>query len=226
MEAFEKERLKNFDGKEGRAPYVAVDGKVYDLSFSELWKGGEHMGQHAAGQEMSEAIKGAPHGREVLERVKQVGILKTDDEPAAKAPPAWALLLLKLHPHPICVHFPQALLFFAPLFLVLFYVVENPHLERTAYYLIIAGWITSIPAIKTGIFHWIYKHGKSGKGIYKFKLVLSILLFLFGGVVIYVHSAKGVLAAQPLDMPLMALYLLLLPMILALGHAGGKIAFG
>jgi predicted heme/steroid binding protein/uncharacterized membrane protein len=226
MEEFEEKRLKEFDGKEDRAPYVAIDGKVFDLSSSDLWKNGIHMGQHNAGQDLSSAIAGAPHGKEVLERVVQVGVMKPLSTKATQPPPGWAVRFLKLHPHPISVHFPQALLTFAPLFLILFYLFENPHFERAGYYLLIAGWITSFPAFMTGILHWVYKHGKSKKGLYVFKLSMSVFLLIYGAIVIYIHSTQGVLASEPVQVPVLVLYLFLLPIIMSIGHAGGKIVFG
>ena len=42
MKEFDPESLEEFDGQKGRPCYVAVHGKVYDLSDSGLWKGGGH----------------------------------------------------------------------------------------------------------------------------------------------------------------------------------------
>lgn len=233
MEKFAREDLQHFDGKGGRSAYVAIDGKVYDLSLSGFWQGGEHMGRHDAGCDLTEALAGAPHGREVLERVAQIGVVKEDagvseDAPSAtkQPPPAWALKLLRMHPHPISVHFPQALFTLAPVFLVLFYVFKNPDFERTCFFLAIAGWITAFPAFATGLFHWIFKHGKSTKGLYVFKLAMSAVLIVYGAVVIYLHATRGVLAPEPVDVLMLVLYVLVLPAIVAIGHAGGKIVFG
>lgn len=226
MEEIDQQQIERFDGKDGRSGYAAIDGKVYDLSSSSLWKNGEHMGRHKAGRDLSVSLGNAPHGKEVLERFDQIGVLKADSASTRKPPPRWAAALLKMHPHPISVHFPQALLTMAPLFLVLFYIFRNPHFERTCYYLMIAGWIGAIPAVKTGIFHWVYKHGKSTKRVYLFKLYLSIVLLIYGAAVIYLHSAKGVLPPEPIDLSMLILYLLILPPVAAIGHAGGKIVFG
>jgi predicted heme/steroid binding protein/uncharacterized membrane protein len=226
MNEFSSTDLGKNDGKDGRPNFVAFEGQVYDVSSSDLWKGGTHMGQHEAGKDLTQAMAGAPHGAEMLERVKEVGVLKEEEQTKVKPPPGWAVKLLRMHPHPITVHFPQALFTFAPIFLVLFYLFKNPHFERTCFYVMIAGWITSIPAFKTGILHWVYKHGKSTKGLYTFKLGMSIVLLIYGAVVIYVHYARGVLAPEPVDVLMLVLYLLLLPMIVSIGHAGGKIVFG
>ena len=67
--------LEGYDGKNGKPAYVAYQGKVYDLSQSSLWSGGEHMGMHQAGKDITEELELAPHGEEILERVKLVGKL-------------------------------------------------------------------------------------------------------------------------------------------------------
>lgn len=69
---FGAESLAPFDGQEGRPAYVALKGKVYDVSGLKLWKGGLHM-KHRSGTDLSEAILRAPHGEEKLEAVKAVG---------------------------------------------------------------------------------------------------------------------------------------------------------
>ena len=135
-------------------------------------------------------------------------------------------LLLKQHPHPITVHFPQALLTLAPLFLILFYVTGNAHFERTCYYLGIAGLLTAVPAILSGFFHWMYKYAASTKGIYIFKMTVSLLLFVYTAVIVYIHTVRGVLPPEPVDILMLILYLLLLPLTVATGHTGGKIVFG
>ena len=55
------------DGMEGRPAWVRVDEVLYDLSGSERWKEGSHFGRHQAGEDMTSALKDAPHGIEKLE---------------------------------------------------------------------------------------------------------------------------------------------------------------
>ncbi len=226
MKDFDPKRLEEFNGKEGHSCYVSVEGKVYDISESELWKDGKHIECHAAGRELAESLENAPHGKEVLDKFQQVGILKTTSDTKAKQPPAWAALLLKQHPHPITVHFPQALLSLAPLFLILFYITGNGHFERTCYYLGIAGLLTSFPAVLTGFFHWNFKYGASKKGIYVLKMTMSLLLFFYTAVVVSIHTVRGILLPEPIDILMLILYLMLVPLAVATGHTGGKIVFG
>jgi predicted heme/steroid binding protein len=55
------------DGLEGRPTWVKVEDRLYDLTASRLWKDGSHFRRHQAGQDQTEALNGAPHGREKLE---------------------------------------------------------------------------------------------------------------------------------------------------------------
>ena len=72
---FTLEELKQYDGRDGRPAYVACKGKVYDVTDSFLWTGGDHQGQHEAGKDITNEILSAPHGEEVFDKVKLVGVL-------------------------------------------------------------------------------------------------------------------------------------------------------
>jgi len=63
-EQLDAAELAQFDGKEGRKAYFACEGRVYDASASRLWSNGAHMGRHHAGEDLTEALKLAPHGVE------------------------------------------------------------------------------------------------------------------------------------------------------------------
>ncbi len=62
--------------EKSKASYT-YKGKVYDVTDSEQWSNGEHYNMHFAGADLTEALTEAPHGDEVFERCKVVGILKT-----------------------------------------------------------------------------------------------------------------------------------------------------
>jgi predicted heme/steroid binding protein len=72
---FTLEQLAKFDGRNGNPAYVAFKGKVYDVSDSSFWLGGDHLGAHQAGKDLTTEIDLAPHGPENLDRVKLVGEL-------------------------------------------------------------------------------------------------------------------------------------------------------
>jgi len=72
---FTREELAKFDGRNGRPAYIANNGKVYDVSGSSFWLGGDHLGAHQAGKDLTAELAMAPHGPENVDRVKLVGKL-------------------------------------------------------------------------------------------------------------------------------------------------------
>ncbi len=71
---FTLDELRQFDGKNGRPAYVGYKGKVYDVTDSDQWIDGDHMG-HVAGQDLTEEMDIAPHADDVMEKMKTVGVL-------------------------------------------------------------------------------------------------------------------------------------------------------
>jgi predicted heme/steroid binding protein len=69
------EQLSHFDGKEGRPSYIAYKGIVYNVSQGRLWKNGSHVMKHAAGNDLTDILKTAPHGEEKILAMPQVGTL-------------------------------------------------------------------------------------------------------------------------------------------------------
>jgi predicted heme/steroid binding protein len=74
---FTLEELAKFDGKEGRSAYVAYNGKVYDVTGANLWFEGNHLGEHEAGRDLTEALDTSSHGNRVIESMKLIGELTT-----------------------------------------------------------------------------------------------------------------------------------------------------
>jgi len=73
---FTLDQLKQFDGKAGKPTYGCHRRKVYDVSHSDLWSGGDHQGIHSAGKNLTGEISNAPHGNEVLSKFNMVGELR------------------------------------------------------------------------------------------------------------------------------------------------------
>ncbi len=76
---FTLDELAQFDGKDGRSAYVAVDGVVYDVTGSRVWPDGGHSSCNlgaVAGQDLSQLIDQAPANmRSLLSRMPVVGRL-------------------------------------------------------------------------------------------------------------------------------------------------------
>ena len=71
---FTLDELKNYDGKEGRKAYIAVDGVVYDVTNVAAWKDGAHHG-NKAGNDVTAGLGHSPHGERVLKKLEVVGKL-------------------------------------------------------------------------------------------------------------------------------------------------------
>lgn len=65
--------LEKNNGVNGAKTYIAYNGKVYDVSGSDMWEDGDHLGSHVAGEDLSDSMDDAPHGPDVLERFPVVG---------------------------------------------------------------------------------------------------------------------------------------------------------
>lgn len=81
------------NGKEGRPAHVIHHGRIYDVTQSKLWKDGVHMRRHSAGTDLTEAMAGAPHGAEVLERMPDLGEAATESEAGTPWPQQVFLIL-------------------------------------------------------------------------------------------------------------------------------------
>jgi predicted heme/steroid binding protein len=76
--------LSQFDGSEKRPAYIAYKGKIYDVSSSKLWVEGNHVRKHPAGNDLTEALRTAPHGEEKILQMPHVGELISPELKAQK----------------------------------------------------------------------------------------------------------------------------------------------
>jgi predicted heme/steroid binding protein len=74
MTEFTLDDLKQYDGRDGRRAYVAYEGAVYDVTDSSMWDGGDHVGAHEAGADLTAAHDDAPHDVHIVDFPK-VGTL-------------------------------------------------------------------------------------------------------------------------------------------------------
>jgi predicted heme/steroid binding protein len=73
-----RESLARHDGVNGHQCYVAIDGTVYLIEGFPLWASGTHEpsgGRARCGQDLSNVIDQAPHGRSKLSLLTVVGRL-------------------------------------------------------------------------------------------------------------------------------------------------------
>lgn len=75
---FTTEELANFDGKNGKPAYVAVNGTVYDVTSNRAWAAATHFGL-VAGKEYSQQFASCHAGQQsILTTLPAVGRLKND----------------------------------------------------------------------------------------------------------------------------------------------------
>jgi predicted heme/steroid binding protein len=70
------EELAENNGKNGASCWVAVNGKVYDMTGVDGWEDGEHKasdGQTTCGQDETDSIGESPHGAGVLSNYPVIG---------------------------------------------------------------------------------------------------------------------------------------------------------
>lgn len=73
-ETYTRAQLALRNGQDREEIWVAFEGLIYDASRSRHWRGGLHY-SHWAGQDLTEELRGAPHGAEVFRRLPLVGRL-------------------------------------------------------------------------------------------------------------------------------------------------------
>jgi len=71
---FTKAELSKYNGMNGKPAYVAVNGKVYNVTGNKAWINGQHR-SYRAGKDLTADMKKAPHGTSVLKGLPVVGTL-------------------------------------------------------------------------------------------------------------------------------------------------------
>ncbi len=227
MKEFTSEELASFDGKEDHPVYIALREKVYDVSGSRLWAKGMHMNRHHSGTDLSGSISAAPHGPEVLERFRQVGIVvKGISEEFKHLPPLLRTVIgtfpmMRRHPHPIFAHYPIAFLMATSLFVILHLLFQQNSLGVTGYYLLILGSISSPFAMGTGVLTWWINYRLNPNRFIRRKIQLSVLLLIFEIILISWRSSNPNVS-HPIYYVMVCL---LTPIVILLGYYGGQMTF-
>jgi len=231
MKAFTPEDLAREDEER---TLVAVNGTVYDVSASKRWAGGKHMNRHRAGANLTDAIKAAPHGPEVLERFAVVGTYvdrPTEPSPGIKGKvEAWLDKnpFFRRHPHPAVVHFPVALPPAALGFAAVALGTGSARTEWAAVCCLIAALLVLPAAIATGYFTWWINYARADSPTVRAKRRLAWPL-LVATVLVLLVRVVFVRDALRLEDPYVILYLAGIVVLAALssviGYLGGTLTF-
>jgi predicted heme/steroid binding protein/uncharacterized membrane protein len=194
MKEFNLEELAGYNGVNGKPVYIASSGKVYDVSESKLWRNGIHMKRHKAACDLTTDIQAAPHGKDVLERYPQVGVLKKAavEEREIPQPIAWIITrfpFLRRHPHPMTVHFPIAFMLSTTVFNLLYLISGIKSFETTALHCLGGGIIFTVVAITTGLYTWWLNYMAKMLKPVKIKIPLSLIMLALA-IIIFVWRIK------------------------------------
>jgi predicted heme/steroid binding protein len=75
LPTYTKSQLALRNGQDKPEIWVALDGLIYDVTRSRLWREGKHY-EHWAGQDLTDELKDAPHNEKVFDKFKVIGRLK------------------------------------------------------------------------------------------------------------------------------------------------------
>ncbi|MGE5855828.1 MAG: DUF2231 domain-containing protein [Syntrophaceae bacterium] len=232
LKEFDGKTLGESDGSDSKPACVAVEGFVYDVSASKLWKGGLHMKRHHAGRDLSGDIAAAPHGKEVLERVRRVGVLKK--EAAGERPMAACLAgllerfpFLRRHPHPMFVHFPIVFMYSVTFFEILCMVTGEKSFEATAFYCLAGGLLFTPIAMLTGWFTWWLNYcAKPMRRVTIKKRLSWLLLAIAAAAFAWRFSVTDIMGTAGAGRVVyIAMLLSLAPITSVIGYHGGELTF-
>ena len=234
MLEYDAKEIEQFNGKDGKPTYVAVEGKIYDLSASQLWKNGEHMNRHHAGKDLSGDLETAPHDAEVLEKYKQVGVLKHREEKQTLPVPNWIANILQKypflnrHPHPMVVHFSMVYFITASMFLIWYYLANpSEFFLKSIFYMHILGIISLPFASVTGWISWKVNYLGKPIGYIIRKIVLTAIVFIFSLIVLIslIYRPDILVSPHGIEMVIPILIFSYLPIVGLIGHHGGQLVY-
>jgi len=217
------EELREFDGKSGKPVYVALKGKIYDVSESPLWKTGKHQGRHPAGTDLTEEIANAPHAEEVLTKFPVVGELR-QEKPSKRT---LADRIEGLHPHPMLVHFPIAYSIAIPILALIYISTHKSSFEMASYYLLIGALLTGAVAGLLGVFSWKITYKGRVKRLFVLKATYGVVLAVVVTTSVVWRSVDSniLVAGTSWSYVYLALLVILAPIVVMLGYYGDKILY-
>lgn len=206
-----KEQLKEFNGKNGKPAYIGYKGKVYDISKSDFWPNGEHMGRFQAGEDLTDSIDMSPHGEKNIFRFEAVDVLEdsvvSDNNTETIVPNSENMLsdmdkkmiekrqwYKKNHPHPKLVHFPIGMFGFAFFVQILATAMgasnASSFLAATSLVGTVFGVIFIIPAVASGALSFYINYNGFANSILKRKMIGSILLLITGVIAVIIGKTE------------------------------------
>jgi len=215
--------LRQYDGREGRPCYTAYGGKIYDVTGSNLWKSGRHAGRHNSGEDLTNIMVNAPHEESVLQRFPVVGEIVPET-----LRNRYVEALKNLHPHPMIVHFSEVLPILAAFFVFIFHLTRGSEFETASYYMISLGLLSSFGCMATGFFSWSVTYERTLTTIFSRKIILSLILSVVVTLLFVWRTIDPDILTRSSALTLVYAMMIYaaVPVVVILGHYGGKIVYG
>lgn len=250
-----KEQLKEFNGKDGKPAYIGYKGKVYDISKSDFWPGGEHMGRFKAGEDLTDSIDMSPHGEKNIFRYEAVDTLEdgtaqetntetvvpnsenllSDMDKKMIAKRQW---YKKNHPHPKIIHFPIGMLglaFFLQILSIILYLIDYtvykvpaaPFISSFSVLTTIFAVLFTLPAIASGALSFYINYNGFANSILKKKIAGSIILLIVSVIAAFVgyRELVSVMRYNPVFSFYTVLSLVNFVIVTFIASNGGKITW-
>lgn len=224
--------LQQYDGREGRKAYVAYKGVVYDVTDSTLWKEGSHKKMHQAGEDLTSAMEGAPHSDTVFEGFVKVDTLEATGWSIAslsdlRSKEYWFRWYQKYHPHPVTVHFPIALHFFAAGMDLIFFINPHRNFESSTFYAFFTATVLGFVAMVPGIMSWWLNYDLKMIRALVIKLYVATLTLLLGvvGIVLRLNDHDIAYSSDLFGVLYHFTILITVPAVVVLAYYGGKLTW-
>jgi len=131
-----------------------------------------------------------------------------------------------LFPHAIAAHFSNGLIPVAVFFLLLFFPSGDIYFEHTVSHLLIIVLMAIPVSFVSGLYDWKTKYKSAKAPIFIKKIRLSILLFVLCTISVAIRLTVPGVMYEPglLNRLYIALLIFMLPVVVLLGHYGGKLS--
>ena len=130
--------------------------------------------------------------------------------------------------HAISAHFSNGLIPVAVLFLLLALPANDPFFEHTVLHLLVIVLMAVPVSFVSGILDWRKKYNGAKAPVFMKKIRLGVVLFVLAVCSVWIRYAdpEVMTGGGPLHWAYILILLCMLPVVVLLGHYGGKLSAG
>ncbi len=134
---------------------------------------------------------------------------------------------IKIHFHAIAVHFANGVIPTSVAFLALFFLLDLPDMEKSAFYTLIVGTLGVVATVGTGLLEWRKNYQGAWVPVFKKKLILGAisLAAAVAACGLRVHDPQLLHQATPITWLYLGLIIVGLSSAAFAGYLGGRLVF-